>query len=240
MSDDPPPLTPVRQKVPWPALPRAARTALVVVLIALAGFIAGLRVSAQEVPEVRATPVPTSSASLPSPKSAVGSSTPIAPVPVAAPSLLPVNTYHLTRAEVSKLAQASRFYAAYNAGELDVIMSLLSAQPRLVDCSYVTRALVTLDDRNAIAAYLRARFADHDLWVVEFYGGNPSNPRDVVVLPLQRSSGTLRALGAPGGVKREFPVLLYLVFDSDGTHIDVIGWGTTTGGPDTVTALCTP
>ena len=74
-------------------------------------------------------------------------------------SPLPAGMYHLTQAEVYQIAIASRFYAAYNEGRLALVMSLLSAQPRLVDCDYATHAMVTIDGRSAIETYLLARFA---------------------------------------------------------------------------------
>jgi hypothetical protein len=154
-------------------------------------------------------------------------------------SPLPLGAYHLTEIEASQLAQVSRFYVAYNAGRLATVMALLLARPILFDCDYATHTIVTLDGRGAIEAYLRSRFAEHDRWTVEFYQDYSTDERQVVVMPLQRANDTLLRLGAPGGVKRSFPVLLSLYFDLDRTHLDAISWRSVMG-PQTVTQLCSP
>jgi len=146
--------------------------------------------------------------------------------------------YHLTQPEANDIALASRFYAAYNTGQLAAVMALLSAAPQLTDCDYATRAAVSLTGRSAIESYLRARFAEHDHWIVEFYQENPASTYAVVVvLPLERSNDTLRRLGAPGGVKRSFPEDFYLALSPDGAHLDDLAWNSMSGS---ASALCSP
>jgi hypothetical protein len=208
-------------------------TAILVLVVAVAAFMAGLQVNPTRV----VTPTPSLSGPTPSPVSSAVLATP-APTgtPVAPPSLLPAGVYHLTQPEANEIAIASRFYAAYDAGQLATVMSLLSAAPHLSDCDYATHGEVTLDGRSAIEIYLRARFTEHDRWTVEFYQENPANSY-VVVLPLQRSNDTLRRLGAPGGVKGSFPEDFYLAFNPDRAHLDTIAWNTMSGS---VGALCSP
>lgn len=213
----------------------SSRTAVLLLVVAGAAFMAGVTVSPTRVE------APTPSPSGPTPSS-VPPTVPPAPTltatPVAPPSPLPVGVYHLTQSEANEIAIAARFYTAYNAGQLATVMSLLSAAPRLSDCDYATHAEVTLTGRTAIETYLSARFAEHDRWTVEFDQENPATlPATVVVLPLQRSNDTLRRLGAPGGAKRSFPEDFYLTFNPDGTHLDIIAWNTM---PASVGTLCSP
>jgi len=166
------------------------------------------------------------------------SATPVVtPTSVVPPPPVPLGIYHLNQRVANEIAIASRFYAAYNAGQLATVMSLLSAQPQLVDCDYVTRSTVTIDGRSAIETYLRARFAEHDRWIVEFYNEDPANDRVVAVVPLLRESDLLLRLGASGGMKRSFPVDFYLAFSPDGLHIELVAWSTM---PGDVTTLCSP
>jgi hypothetical protein len=137
------------------------------------------------------------------------------------------------------IAQAARFYAAYNAGELTTVMSILSANPTLSDCDYENRALVSINGRPAIENCLRARFADHDRWTVELYQERPTESRQIVIVPLQRQNGMLLKLDASGGVKRSFAVLLSLQFEQEQRNIDMIQWGTVMG-PTIERELCSP
>ena len=238
VSDERPTLVPVSPRMSERRAPLPSRIAVVVVVVAVAAFMAGLQVSPSRV----TGPAPLPSGAAPSVVPATTPLTiPVTPAPTSTPvvphSPLPAGLYHLTQVEATEIAIASRFYAAYNAGQLTPVMSLLSAHPRLMDCDYATHAMVTVDGRSAIETYLRARFAEHDRWTVEFYQENPENTGQVVVLPLQRQNDTLLGLGAPGGVKRSFPEVFYLAFGADRTYLDVIAWNTMSGS---VGPLCGP
>ena len=242
MSDQRPNLARVSPRMSGRGAPLPSRTAVVVVVVALAAFMAGLQISPSRVVVPAPPPSGAAPSSLPATIPATTpATTPATPAPtgtsVVPSSPLPAGMYHLTQVEANEIAIATRFYAAYNAGQLALVMSLLSAQPRLVDCDYATHTMVTIDGRSAIETYLRARFAEHDRWVVEYYQENPANTGQVVVLPLQRSSDTLLRLGAPGGVKRAFPEVFYLAFGADRSHLDVIAWNTMSGS---VGPLCGP
>jgi hypothetical protein len=234
VNDERPDLAPLRHRMRGLGAPLPSRTAALVVAVALVAFVAGLQVSPTRVVTVTA-PAPSGS-----PTSALaseqGAFAPTA-TPVALPSPLPVGVYHVTQAEAAGIALAARFYAAYNAGQLATVMALLSAQPVLVDCDYVTGRLVSYAGRSAIEAGLRTRFAEHDRWTVEFYQENPGGNGQIVVIPIERSSDTLRHLGAPGGAKQSFPEDFYLGFSPDHAHFDVIAWNTM---PASVGALCSP
>jgi hypothetical protein len=136
-----------------------SRAAVVTLVVAALAFVAGLQFSPVRVvgPQLTASP------------SAQGSvaATPLAsPVPsptyVSPPSPLPAGFYHVGPSLANEIAIGARFYTAYNAGQLDAVMALLSDQPQLIDCDYATDSTLTVVGRTAIAAYFRARFADHD------------------------------------------------------------------------------
>ena len=235
MNDGRPHLSPVSPRLEGRGLWIPPRTAVGAVIVAVFAFGIGFAIA----PTRESSPEPS-----PVPPNAVATAT-VSPAPVVtaspAPSGFPIVTVPpMTVSDAREFGQLARFYAAYNAGQLGTVMAILSAQPRLIDCDYTTHRLVTLVGRTAIAAYLEARFAEGDRWTVAFLPGHPEDRLVIVVLPLTRRNATLRRLGDPGGVKRTFPVVLALTFNPDLVHLDVIYWGTTTGGPLTVTELCSP
>jgi hypothetical protein len=233
MSDERPNLAPVSPRMSGRGLPLPPRLLVVSVITALVAFGVGLQVNPTRVVTL---PAPSAVPPLATLGTPLATSTPTETI-VFPPTLLPVGIYHVTQRMANEIAIAARFYAAYNTGQLAVEMSLLSPTPQLVDCDYMTHALVTVAGRSAIAIYLRARFAEHDHWIVEFYNENPANDGLVLALPLQRTNDTLRRLGAAGGVKSSFPVDFHLAFSPDGLHIESIGWDTM---PGDATALCSP
>ncbi|MGC8635372.1 MAG: hypothetical protein ACP5VP_12105 [Candidatus Limnocylindrales bacterium] len=225
------PTVPLSPRVRSRGAPLPSRTSVAVVTIALVAFIAGAQLGSTRIVEV---PAPSSSA----PASTMASVAPVSTIGfVLPPSPLPLSVYHVSQQQGQEIALAVRFYAAYNAGRSTDVMALLSPQPHLADCGYSTHAGVSVNGRAAIETYLRARFAEHDHWKVEFYQENPTVGREVVVLPLARSNDTLLRLGAPGGVKRSFPEDFYLALNPDLVHFDVIGWDTMPGSQAT---LCAP
>lgn len=240
MSNERPNLVPVTPKMSGRGMPLPPRILTVSVIVALVAFAVGLQVNPTGVVTLPAPSGlgPSSIHSAVTPTPAVTPATPaVMPTSVVPPPPLPLGIYHLSQPVANEIAIASRFYAAYNTGELATVMSLLSAQPQLLDCDYTTPSILTITGRSAIAAYLRARFAEHDQWTVEFYNENPANDGLVVVLPLQRSNDTLGRMGAPEGTKRSFPVDFYLAFTPDGLHIELVAWSTM---PGDAIHLCSP
>lgn len=233
MNDDRPALSPVSAHAPKIGRP-PPHTAILVLFVALAAFIAGLLMSPMR--EVSSVP----SASIIASPDAFVPATMALPTSMTWSSPLPVGVYHVTQAQASQIAIAIRFYDAYNAGALETVMSILSAEPRLVDCDYDARATVTLAGRRPIATYLQARFADHDHWTVAFYQEDPANVDQVVVWPIERENDTLRQLGAPSGIKRTFSLLLAIRFNREATHLEYIQWGAPTGGSSSAAELCSP
>ncbi len=148
--------------------------------------------------------------------------------------------YHLNQFEAGEVGRAWSFVSAYNSGQLARVMAMLTDSPQLIDCDYSTRRMETIAGRAAITEYLRKQFAVHDQWTVDYYSENPSNTRLVVLLPITRRSDVLKKLGDASGVKRSFPVVFFLSFAADGTHIDLINWGTLVSDRILQREICTP
>jgi hypothetical protein len=207
---------PVHPKRQDPAVVTFARPAIVAV--AVAAFVAGLVIGVSSGGPGRPSQSPPRSASLTA--TGTASSEPSeSPLPHAT---LALGLYHLTPVQALVVNEAVQFFAAYNAGQLDAVMSLLSAQPQLVDCNYVTQSIITLDGRAAVAAYLRMQFADHDRWMVQFFNENPDDGNGVGVVPIERSNDTLKRLGLGDGTKRDFPVVLVLALGADEGHFSYV------------------
>ena len=229
--DDRPNLTRTVPNMLGRGLPLPPRLPFLVLLVALVAFVTGLQMRPNLVPVVT-----------PSAASAPSSARPIVPptpelIATPPPTSMPVGVYHLSETLAEEVAIASRFYASYNAHDLPAIMTLLSETAKLVDCDYASHSTVTIDGRSAIETYFRARFADHDHWIVEFFNENPEEALTVVVLPTERASDTLRRLGAIGGAKRSFQVAFYLQFAADHVHLDQVNWNTM---PNSVETVCSP
>ncbi|HEY8989980.1 MAG TPA: hypothetical protein VIM39_13225 [Candidatus Limnocylindrales bacterium] len=194
MGNDKAPVSRVSPSIAGRGVALLPRVVVVALIVGLGSFMAGLQLG--QTREVSPIPAPTGSTQAPS---ASSQPTPVqTATPAITPSTLPAGVYHVTEIQANEIAQAARFYAAYNAGKVANLMALLSDRPRWVDCDYSTRMTVTLVGRVAVTDYLRIRFAEHDTWVVEFIQENPDNEHQVVIVPIQRESSRLLSLGAPG------------------------------------------
>jgi hypothetical protein len=228
--DESPQPHPVRPQVTGRGLPLIPRVVLVGAIVVIVAFISGILLGTS-LPDSRSRPSP----------SAIGP-TPTAPATSPSSVTRPAATvaageYRLQPGEAQQVARVADFFAAYNAGDLKAVMAFLDDAPRLSDCDYRTGRVVFIDRRPAVEAYLRARFAEHDNWVVQLFNENPQNFQLVGVEPLQRQNDTLLALGVPGAVKRDFGGALSIVLAPDHKSISIVGFGTQGGN---VERLCRP
>lgn len=221
MGAERPQLTPVSRgpQTPWQL--RGVAVGVVAVGIAVA---AGMAVAQPATRQALPSPTAVPTASL----GPQGSPSPTATELIES-TPVPLGVYHVTPEEAAHLGAAKAFYDAYNAGSLDPALALLSASGRILDCAYASRTQATYSGRDGLTAYLRARFADHDYWKVEFYQEVPENINTVVIFPLERRNDTLRRLGAPDGVKTSFPLRFALTVAANG-QVDYIQWGSTESG----------
>ena len=211
--------------------PHQLRGVAVGVVTAIVGFAAGIAVAKPAAPQAHPSPAATPTASV----EPQGSPSPTA-TEFVEPTQVPLGVYHVTPEEAAHLATATAFYDAYNAGSLEATLALLSATARILDCDYANRTQATYSGRDRLTAYLRARFADHDYWKVEFYQEAPENLNTVVIFPLERRNDTLSRLGSPDGVKESFPLRFALTVSANGL-VDYIQWGSTKSGAS-VAELC--
>lgn len=153
MGNERPNLMPVTPKMSGRGLPLPPRVLIVSAIVALVAFAVGLQIN-----PTRVVTIPAPSGLGPSSIQSAVATTPtvtratpaVTPTSVVPPSPLPLGIYHLSQTVANEIAIASRFYAAYNAGQLATVMSLLAAEPQLVDCDYMTHSTVTIDGRSAI------------------------------------------------------------------------------------------
>jgi len=220
LATDRPQLTPVSRgpRAPWQL--RGVAVGVIAVVIA---FAAGMAVAQPPPRQPVPSPTPVATTSL----APQGSPSPTATEFIES-TPLPLGIYHVTPEEAAHLGAVKAFYDAYNAGSLEPALALLSATARILDCDYAHRTQATYSGRDGLTASLRARFADHDLWKVEFYQEAPENVNSIVIFPLERRNDTLRRLGAPDGVKKSFPLLFVLTVGANGL-MDYIQWGSTMG-----------
>src|SRR5450755_228718 len=99
-------------------MPLPPRILTVSVIVALVAFAIGLQVNPTRIVTL---PAPTAAP----PSIALGSTPPASPalidVPVVPPTQ-PVGIYHVSQRMANEIAIASQFYAAYNSGQLAVVM----------------------------------------------------------------------------------------------------------------------
>jgi hypothetical protein len=231
--DEPPQRRPVQPFVSGRGLPLIPRTLLVGAVVAVVAFISGIALGtalSDAQPRPSLAPVaPTTTLQSTSQPSTAGR----------APTVQD-GTYRLPLGQAHLVARVEAFFAAYNAGKLADVMAFLDEAPHLSDCNYRTGEVVFVDGRAAIETYLRERFAEHDKWEVRLFNENAQNDQLVGVEPVQRQNRTLRALGVPGAVKRDFALSFVIVFAPDHEHISDVVFGTMGASPGVVERLCEP
>lgn len=151
---------------------------------------------------------------------------------------VPTGAYRLAPGDAYRLALAADFFGAYNEGRLSAITRVLGPDPILTDCNYLTGTIVVVRGRAQLESYFRDQFADNDNWAVEFFNEDPGNYDTVGVRAVQRQSSTILALGAAGGVKRDFDASLALVLEPDHEHISVVGLATVGAIHGRLDSLC--
>ncbi len=130
--------------------------------------------------------------------------TPTVPAPVATRALPPGTPTPggatLSARQAQEVAALTAFLAAYNAGDLDATLAAIAEPWGWSDCDYARGAVVTGQGRDAFAAWLRQRFADHDQLTI---GQVVLGGQDGLVMGVsfaRRTSDTLRGQGLPDGI----------------------------------------
>lgn len=177
-------------------------------------------------PTTHLTP-PTTTASIPSPTGVIASpavsilATPGLPVSEpATPTMLSGTPTPggatLNARQAQEVAALTAFLAAYNAGDLDATLAAIAEPWGWSDCDYARGTAMTGQGRDAFAAWLRQRFADHDQLIIGqvILGG-----QDGLVMGVsfaRRTSDTLRAQGLPDGIAPQLGAKVF--FDYSDPH----------------------
>jgi hypothetical protein len=125
------------------------------------------------------------------------------PTPAASPPTTS-NWGTIGTGDAREVATVLAYLDAYNAGRLDETMALLADRPAYYACDYAGQGFTAVattamaGGREAVADWLRARFADHDHITLESLGVGP-NTRAVAVRIRRRTSDSLRRLGFAAG-----------------------------------------
>lgn len=120
------------------------------------------------------------------------------------------------------------FLEAYNAHDVQGVLSTLTNDVHYGDCDYLNVSGITMQNKTAVGAWLQARFADHDrfmqaqLQVVLPHRATPDAPLGATLVAI-RSNDTLRAL------HHFVSQAAKIAIAPDGSHIEVLNMA---GGAD--------
>jgi hypothetical protein len=165
-----------------------------------------------------------------------------APVPAPSAKAVPSATapdpsFTVSGAPPASVAVVVRFVDAFNAAKLDEAAALFSDDANVSDCDFTTHTVVEAQGRDAIRAWLAARFADHDQLVIgSVFNRNPDSDRAVGVEFAKRTSDTIARLGAPDGITPD--VVAKVVLDASGERIGAFANGPGGAGPGVVLREC--
>lgn len=141
--------------------------------------------------------------------------TPTVPAPVATRALLPGTPTPggatLSAWQAQEVATLTAFLTAYNAGDLDATLATIAEPWGWSDCDYARGTAAKGQGRDAFAAWLRLRFADHDQLTLGqvILGG-----QDGLVMGVsfsRRTSAILREQGLPDGIEPQLAA--EIIFD---------------------------
>jgi ketosteroid isomerase-like protein len=108
-------------------------------------------------------------------------------------------------AQARMVATFVAFLDAYNSGDVDRALSLMTDDVSISDCDYRDPKLLNPIGRDAARQWLADRAADHDQLTLESIRNENSDPASgshvVGVSYSRRTSDTLRALGYPNGIR---------------------------------------
>lgn len=138
------------------------------------------------------------------------------------------------------VATMRAFFAAYNAGDLDRILSYFTDDVGLSDCDYATINWVNMQGKADVTNWIRGRLGDHDRFVVAgFFNDNPGMSLEIVgVTYTQRTNDMLRRLGKPEGITPKSATKVILT--PDGTRIRAFANGPYGASREVIERECRP
>jgi hypothetical protein len=137
-------------------------------------------------------------------------------------ALRSLSTFNIDGDHAVVIARITALIEAYNRGDLETVLALVSDRIVWADCDYRAGTSVGViaqspSNKALLATYLRGRFAEHDqLRIARLYNNNPDDSTGRVggIEYGIRTSDTLRSLGFPNGIRG--PQNAKMVFDGDG------------------------
>src|SRR5207244_10144189 len=113
-------------------------------------------------------------------------------------------TRHISTWQARIVATLVAFLGAYNAGQADTALAILTPDVVTSDCDYRGVHVTTVNRTEAVRDWLRERADDHDQLVLESIANENPDPASgshvVAVTYRRRTTDTLRALGFPNGI----------------------------------------
>jgi len=133
----------------------------------------------------------------------------------------------LTAVQAQGAATVVGFLQAYNAGQRDAALALLTEDVNANDCDYRTGGVTEATGKAEVGAWLQARIADHDrLVMADITFGTPETQTGMFAISVEyetRMSDTLRALGFPNGIKPQGATKVIVTKTGDRIHAFVNG-----------------
>jgi SnoaL-like domain/Neocarzinostatin family len=152
-------------------------------------------------------------------------------------SVPPAPSFTVFGASPASVALVVRFVDAFNAADLESAFALFADDANVSDCDFAAHTVVQAQGRDAIRAWLAARFADHDRLVIgSIFNHNPDSDRAVGVEFARRSSDTIARLGAPDGITPQ--VEAKVVLDASGRRVGAFANGPGGADPVVVAQAC--
>jgi hypothetical protein len=168
-------------------------------------------------------PTPTSTATTPA-------QIPLTPTPSSPDERVP-NVFDIGWESARLVSVVIELVEAYNAGEIEQVLGLLTDDAGWADCDYEADEDVVLEDKDEIRAWLEERVANHDqLEVARMFNGNPSSDTVLGIEWGPRLSNELRALGFDTGIQPELSSVVS--FSRENGQLLIRGFSTTAGTCD--------
>lgn len=163
-----------------------------------------------QVPQAVVSPPPAPAVTQPSPPGTTTSWSPASPRAASPASATPAGwgpPFRVTAGQARGVATVIAFLQAYNAGQRDAALALLTDDVVGSDCDYWEGRVILFEGKERATTWLRERIAEHDQLLLGAIENAHVDQREggsgahvVAVTYARRSSDSLRARGFPDGI----------------------------------------
>jgi len=162
--------------------------------------------------------------------------TPIAAIPTPMPSTVtptpsisqvdePSAAFSIAWEQTALVAVTRQFIEAYNTGDVEQVLDLLTNDVGWADCDYETGESVILDETEDIEAWLEERVSSNDqLEVARMWNENTNSNSVLAIDWTRRTSDDLRALGYDDGIEPDQATVVS--FRREDGEVLIRGFGT--------------